>query len=157
MRAAETVKTLITALQSADLELAASVLADGFKLVGLTPEALQKQTFLALQSELVAAMPDFSYNFSEVHHKHEQVTALIRISGTQTNDLSLPMVGLRTVAATGLAILLPQTNVIFRVEKDQVVVMECELVPGGGLAGLLQQIGAEITLMPRGHAIHDQG
>jgi hypothetical protein len=145
----ETIMTFMTALQSGDLELAARVSSADFVVSGLLTRPLGQSEFLALQGELLTAMPDFSYNLTDVRRSGDDVQALIGISGTQTNDLSLPMVGLQPVAATGLAISLPQTRVMYQVEEGQVLAMEIEQVVGGGLSGLLQQIGAELSLMAR--------
>jgi hypothetical protein len=147
--AVKTVKTFMTALQSGDLKLAASLMSDDFILGGLTPSPLTKPEFLALQSELLRAMPDFSFNLSDVHKVDDEVQALIRITGTHTGDLSLPIYGLKAVAATGLAIALPQVEVAFQREHHRIVGMRVQSVTGGGLTGLLQQIGAELPLQPR--------
>jgi hypothetical protein len=147
--AVKTVKTFMTALQSGDLELAASLMSDDFLLGGLTPTPLTKPEFLTLQSELLAAMPDFSFNLSDVQKVDDEVQALIRITGTHTGDLSLPIYGLQAVAATGLAVALPQVGTAFQVEHHRIVGMRVESVTGGGLTGLLQQIGAELPLQPR--------
>ena len=149
MSAVKTVKTFMTALQSGDLELAASLMSDDFLLGGLTPTPLTKPEFLTLQSELLAAMPDFSFNLSDVQKVDDEVQALIRITGTHTGDLSLPIYGLQAVAATGLAVALPQVGTAFQVEHHRIVGMRVESVTGGGLTGLLQQIGAELPLQPR--------
>jgi hypothetical protein len=145
----ETVMTFMTALQSGDLELAARVSSIDLVVSGLLTRPLGQSEFLALQGELLTAMPDFSYNLTDVKRSGEDVQALISISGTQTNDLSLPMVGLQPIQATGLTIDLPQTRVIYQVEEGHVLAMEIERVVGGGLSGLLQQIGAELPLLER--------
>ncbi len=145
----EIVLTFMTALQSGDLELAARVSTPDFIVSGLLTRPLGQNEFLALQNELLAAMPDFSYNLTDVERSGTDVRAFIRISGTQINDLALPMVGLPSMAATGLAVSLPQTQVVYRVEEGLIQAMEIEQVVGGGLSGLLQQIGAELPLLER--------
>ncbi len=71
MTAVEIVKTFITALQSGDMEMAATIMADDFVARGLADHELDKRAFLAMQSELQDAMPDLSYNLSEAHtHEH---------------------------------------------------------------------------------------
>lgn len=145
----ELVEEMITALQGGDLGLAANTLADSFEMTGLTPKALSKRQFLGVQSELLAAMPDFSYNLSELRDDEKVVHAIIRISGTQTHDLDLPLFGLENIPATGLAVSLPQTRVTYQIENDKVVRMSAETIVGGGLSGLLQQVGAELPLLPR--------
>src|SRR5262249_27096388 len=128
----ETVMTFMTALQSGDLELAARVSSSDLVVSGLLTRPLSQREFLALQGELLIAMPDFSYNLTDLKRNGDDVQALIRVSGTQTNNLSLPMVGLQSIPATGLAVGLPQTRVIYQVEEGQVLAMEIEQVVGGG-------------------------
>ncbi|MBV9231408.1 MAG: hypothetical protein JOZ18_19010, partial [Chloroflexi bacterium] len=67
MSAVETVKTFVTALQSGDMELAAGIASGEFVVSGLTPALLDKGEFLAIQSELLAGISDFSYNLENVH------------------------------------------------------------------------------------------
>jgi hypothetical protein len=149
MNAIDTVKTCITALQSGDLELAASTLSDDFLLTGLTPTPLRKNEFLSLQGELLTAMPDFSYNLTEIHKEEGDVVALTQITGTHTRDLTLSMLEVPTLQATGIAVTLPQVRTVFQVEEGKVLGMQVEVVPGGGVEGLLQQVGAELPILPR--------
>jgi len=149
MSTVEIVKTLITALQSGDLELAASTMSDSFQESGLTPSPLSRDEFLTVQSELLAAMPDFSYNLSNIQVEGDTVKALIAITGTHNNILSLPMFGLQTIEPTGLAVELPQVESTYRVVSGKVVEMRTPQVQGTGFSGLLQQVGAELPLLPR--------
>jgi hypothetical protein len=145
----ETVNALVTALQSGDLELAASLLSEDCVVSGFAPEPLKRAKFLALQSQLLAAMPDFSYNLSQIDAEGKNAHALITITGTNTNNLELPEFGLQSIPATGLQIVLPQVPCSWRVRHEAVVKIDMEEVPGGGLTGLLQQIGAELPIAPR--------
>lgn len=150
MSAIETVRTLITALQSGELDMAAQYMTDDFVLEGLAPQALSRPDFLALQSELQGAMPDFSFNLSEAKKiKDGPVTALVQISGTHTNDLHLPLFGIPLISATGISVNLPQVHAAFLLADHKIAAMRTESVPGGGLAGLLQQLGAELPVLPR--------
>ena len=149
MSATEIVKSFITALQSGDTEVAATFISDDFVVRGWTPYPLDKAKFLATQSALLDAMPDFSYNLSDVHKAGDGVEALIQVTGTQTNDLILPMHGMPPFPATGLAIDLPQVKVRFVLKEHKVSEMNVESIPGGGLAGLLQQVGTELPVAPR--------
>ena len=156
MDAIDTVKTLITALQSGDMNLAADTLADDFTERGLTAQTLDKSAFLALQSALLAAMPNFSYNLTDVREEDGKVIAHIRISGTQLNELVLPPVlGVPTIAPTGLDVDLPQVAATYTVVGEKVAAMLVESVAGGGLDGLLQQVGTELPLQPRIRDIAD--
>lgn len=160
--AIETVKTLLTALQANDLELAANTLSDDFQFSGFAPKTLHKNEFLALQSELHSGMPDFSYNprdirlddqhaatQGELRERDVLVRALIHMTGTQTADLALPLFGLPVIAATGLALILPETSMSCTVMGKLVSAMHLDPISGGGLSGLLQQSGAELPLEHR--------
>ncbi len=149
MSATEIVKTFITALQSGDMEVAANYMSDDFVVRGWTPYPLDKAKFLATQSALLDAMPDFSYNLSDAHKAGNEVEALIQVTGTQTGDLALPMHGMPPFPATGLAVDLPQVQTRFVLKDNKVSEMNVESVPGGGLTGLLQQVGTELPVAPR--------
>jgi len=150
MSARETVKTFMTALQSDDMETAANAMADDFTFHGWTRHPLDKGQFLALQSRLLAAMLDFSYNLSDVHKEKSGhgATAFISITGTHTNALDLPLPGFLPIEATGLAIALPQAHAYYKFEGDKIREMSVEDVPGGGLMGLIQQVGSELPTAP---------
>lgn len=139
----------MTALQSGDLELAAGLMSDDFVASGFTPNPLDKGEFLALQSALHDAMPDYALHFSDIQAQGNLVKALVQITGTHTQDLELPEFGLPLIPATGLAVDLPQVQTEYRVAGDRVAEMRFKPGPGGGLAGLLQQIDTELPVAPR--------
>ena len=64
MSAREIVKTFMAALQSGNMEAVGEQMADEFVGSGLASQPLDKETFLAMQSELCDAMPDLSYNLT---------------------------------------------------------------------------------------------
>lgn len=149
MNSEEVARTFMTALQSGDFELAAGLMSDDFVASGFASEPLDKGQFLAMQSELHDAMPDYAFHFSEIEGRDNRVSSLVQITGTHTRDLALPLFGLPLIPATGLAIDLPQAHVEYRIAGDRIAEMRFERVPGGGLAGLFQQIGAELPVLPR--------
>jgi hypothetical protein len=152
----ETVMSFITALQSGDIELAANRMTSDFTMSGFFAKPLDESEFLVMQSKLLAAMPDFSYNTSELQEEEQgMVKALLQITGTQSNDLDLSLLGIRPIQATGLAVTLPQTPVTYQMKEGKIASMKWEQFAGGGMSGLLQQIGAELPLAPRGVTIAD--
>ena len=155
MSAIDTVKTFVTALQSGDMQLAADTMAEDFKLSGLTPRELDEREFLVMQSRLLAAMPDFSYNLADIREEGDEVKASIHITGTQTGDLSLPMLGLEPMQATGLAVDLAQMETSYRVVDGKVAAMHAVPIAGSGLPGLVQQVGTELPLMAREKTFND--
>jgi len=149
MNSTEIVQTFITALQWGDMEVAVSRIADDFVFSGWTPQPLDKGEFLAMHSELKGAMPDYSFHLSNVQEGDEGVEAFIQITGTQMRDLSLPTFGVPLIRYTGIDVSLPQVRTNFSLAGDKITEMRVESVPGGGLTGLLQQIGTELPVLPR--------
>lgn len=151
MSAIDTVNTFLTALQSGDMGLAANTMSDDFTMSGFAPKTLNKNEFLVTHSNLLTAMPDFSYNMThEQLEENGEVQTELEITGTQLNPLTLSAIGLQTIPETGLAVTLAQAQTTFKVNSEnQVTSMAMQPTPGGGLEGLLQQVGAELPLEPR--------
>src|SRR5713226_5406796 len=104
MDAIDTVKTFMTALQSGDFDLAAQYMSDDFSMSGWTAQPIGKGEFLAMQSELLAAMPDLSYHLQDLQEELDGVRGLMSLSGTHTQDLALPMFGVPLIPATGIEV-----------------------------------------------------
>lgn len=146
----EIVKTFITALQSGDMELAAGLMSDDFVASDFTLDRLSKGEFLAMQGALHDALPDYDFHLSDLQKQEQGAGALIQITGTHTEDLALPLFGLPLIPATGLAVNLPQVRTEYRIDSGgKIDEMHFESLPGSGLAGLLQQIGTELPVLPR--------
>ena len=71
------------------------------------------------------------------------------LSGTHTQDLALPMFGIPLIPATGIAVELPQVQTEYTFDTGKVKAMHVETLAGGGLTGLLQQIGTELPVLPK--------
>ena len=152
MSAIDTVNTYMTALQSGDIELAADTMSDDFVMSGFASKELNKNQFLSTYSNLLASMPDLSFNMAdELSEADGTVQVEIEITGTHLNQLSLPVLGIQPIEPTGLAVTLAQAKTTYHVNgENKVTRMEMQPVVGGGLEGLLQQVGAELPLEPRG-------
>lgn len=148
MNSQEIVKTVITALQSGDFSEAANYMAPDFQLVGWMPQPLNEGQFLALQAELDAAMPDFSYQLSDLHGHADVVEGLIQVSGTHTRTLALPLLDIPPMRETGQQVVLPQVAVKFLLKDGKITEMGVQPVDGGGMEGLLQQMN-DVPISPR--------
>jgi len=72
------------------------------------------------------------------------VTAKAHISGTQTAPLSLPALGIQSFAATGKHVQLPYEQLTATVKNGKLTRLEAEHVEGGGVPGVLAQLGAKM-------------
>lgn len=136
----------MAALGAHDFATCASYLTDDFTFTGLMSEPLGRTEFLALEQAFYRAMPDCSYFVSNVEAEDEIVRATVQRKGTHTGELTLPISSLPSIPATGKTLYLPAEPFEYGIDKDKIMYIEVWPVPGGGIEGLLSQLG--ITLPP---------
>lgn len=141
MQPVQVVKAFMAAMEAQDFDQAASYLADGFTFAGSLRQGENKEGFIALNKAVRAAIPDYSYNLSDVRSAGETVGATIRVTGTHTGDLCLPRPDVPVIPATGRPVALPQEQQLYHIHDGKIHLLRIDEVPNGGLAGLLEQIG----------------
>jgi len=101
--------------------------------------------WVGMQSLLLAAFPDWSFNMQDVKEEGNKATTTHHITGTHTGDLDLSPMGMPTIPATGKAISLPVEHAEVTVEGGKIVKMHvADVSPDGGVPGILKQIGVEM-------------
>jgi len=141
MSAIDIVRAGLAATEAGDLEKMDAMLADDMKLVGPVPEPVGKREFIALQSALVSAMPDWKFNPTDFKEDGNVVTAMLQISGTQTGELNLPMPGMPKIPPTGKHVSLPEELTTFTVKNGKISMIDTASSPLGGVPGILSQLG----------------
>jgi predicted ester cyclase len=131
------------ALESRDLELLAALLADEFKATGPSLELSKEQTLAYLQV-LFTAFPQHSFGFAEFEEEGDHIRCFGHEKGTHDGLLDLTAVGMPlSVPPTGRSFQLPRSEFLFRVVGDKITGFTEEVEPGGGLAGILSQLGVK--------------
>ena len=138
----ETVKAFAAALEARDFEKSASYLSDDFVLSGPVPQPLGKQEFIAVQSAFQNAFPDWLFNSHNEVEQGDTVTATVATTGTHTRELVVPMPVMPPIPPTGKKIALPEEHMTFTFKGDKIASLASDNVPGGGVLGVLAQIGA---------------
>ncbi len=140
MNAAAIVQMAVRAIESHDIQVLSTLVADDFEfpLPGGIAQ-LHKNDYIGLMSVLVQAMPDLAFNVRHVEVQGNKVRLTTRWTGTQLGPLTLP--GLSPFQPTGRRIALPETLDEYTVSNDSIVSLWIEDVPGGGITGLLAQLG----------------
>jgi predicted ester cyclase len=141
MNAIDVVKAGLAASEAGQPGKFAEFLADDMVFTGPVPQPIGKREFIGLQTAMVAAMPDWKFNAKDFKQDGDKVTATFQITGTQTGELNLPMPGFPKVPASGKRVSLPQEGMTFRVIDGKISRMESAKVPGGGVPGVLAQLG----------------
>lgn len=147
MTKTEAVRAFSVALEAREFEKAASYLADDFVLSGPVPQPIGKQEFIAVQTAFENAFEDWAFNSHDEVEQGDKVIAAVQITGTHTRDLVVPIPGMPTIPATHKKVSLPEEHLEFTFKGDKIVSLTSDNVPGGGVPGVLQQIGVPLPPM----------
>lgn len=144
MNAVETVQTVLAAIEANDWERARGYLADDFIFGGAVPEPIGPDAWLGVHRALGSAMPDFSFNARGLHDENGQVAGHLQITGTQTRELALPVPGIPRIQPTGKRVSMPTEDITASVRGDKLATFMIGEVAGGGLPGILAQLGVAL-------------
>ncbi len=150
MSAKDTVEQLIKALEAQEWQTAATLLSDDFAEGGTLPgEAQSREDYLTAQKAIATAFPDWHYTVSDVQEQGNTVTLWLAGSGTHTGELVPPIPAMPAIPASGKLVTLPADHAEFMLKGGQITALRLETPLGGGLDGILEQIGA-VPLMEMG-------
>lgn len=144
MNAVETVQTVLAAIEANDWERARGYLADDFIFGGAVPEPIGPDAWLGVHRALGSAMPDFLFNARGLRDENGQVAGQVQITGTQTRELALPVPGIPRVQPTGKRVSLPAEDITATMRGDKLAAYMVGKVAGGGLPGILAQLGVAL-------------
>ena len=151
--ATEIVTAFMEALEFKEFDKAAAYLSDNFQFSGSSPLSLNKDKFISYSSALAAGMPNLTYHFHDLREVVERlgegnrVRATIQITGTHTNDFQVVPLGLPPIPATNNSVLLPEEHWEYAIKGDTIASIHVEQVSGGGIGGILQQLGIDIPII----------
>jgi predicted ester cyclase len=147
MNTIEVVKAGLAATEAGQFNKYAELLSDDMVFTGPVPQPIGKKEFIGLQSALVKAMPDWKFNATDFKEMGDRVTAMIRITGTQTGELSLPMPGLPKLPPTKKHVSIPAQLTTFVVKNGKIARIETDADPNAGVPGILSQLGVPMPPM----------
>lgn len=147
MSALDIVKEGLAAVEAGDFKKVDSMIADDMVLAGPVPQPLGKREFIGLQSALMRALPDWKFNATDFKETGDQVSATVQITGTHTGELELPMPGMPKIPPTGKKVALPREPITFTVKSGKLSRIETGNTPGGGVSGVLSQLGVQMPGM----------
>ena len=140
----EVAKRFADLLESGDVKGLQILLADDFRAKGATAELTKQQAIGYLQI-FFTAFPDHSFGFADFEEKGDLVNCTGQETGTHKGVLNLNPFGIPiSLPPTGKSFNLPKSVFTFRVVGDKVTYYGEEAVKGGGLAGILEQLGVKL-------------
>ncbi len=143
MDAEQTVREFMAAV-TADITAAEEMMDADFSVTGMSPAPIDRREFLTIHDGFNRAMPDRRFILSEVHSEGKTVSALVGMRGTHTGVLNAPIPGVEPIQPTYKQVDLPPTPMRFTLHDGKVAGIDAAPPPGGGLMGLLQQLGVRV-------------
>ena len=141
MKGIEVVNQLLDAIEGGDMVLAKSYLTADFVFAGPTPMPLTGEEWLDLHSRLCLAFPNWAFSRSGFKVSEDTVNFTVEVKGTHLGVLDLPHAGVVKMLPTDKDIKLPVEQVSIRVCDNHVQSFVVKEEKGGGLAGILDQLG----------------
>jgi len=144
MSSYEVAKKAADLLESRDLKGLQALLADDFRAKGATVELTKQQTLGYLRL-FFTAFPNHLFNFTDFEEKGDLVHCIGQETGTHKGVLDLNPFGMPvSLPPTGKSFTLLKSTFTFRVAGDKVRYFGEEAMKGGGLAGILEQLGVKL-------------
>jgi hypothetical protein len=144
------VNDFMRALQIKEYEKAATYLTNDFLFSGWTTQPLNASQMMDIMGGLKAGFPDLSYHFEVVHSTGEMVPGTVegtvQLTGHQSASFILPAIGTPPIPEKAAHISLPQEHWIFTLQQGKIVRIISRRVPGGGIEGLLNQMGVSLPI-----------
>lgn len=135
-------QALMEAIQSRSVEQVAVILANDFQAYGT--QLYTRQQFLDTLSIYANAFPDFTWEWFNPRVEGDGVMVYTQLSGTHTGTLDLTPLGIKIVIPpTGTAFTLPLEPWEISFSGKLVSEIEEHIVEGGGMRGILKQLGIE--------------
>jgi hypothetical protein len=139
MNARDVFERYSEALGRADLAAMAALVHDAFRLEGAGLDGIGKSEFLAAMKAQLDAFTGYSENPTDIREQGDVVHFVAHVTGTHSGTLALP--GMDPIPPTGRAIALPPEPAWVRISDGKLIVYHVTKVAGGGIEGIIQQIG----------------
>ncbi|GCE18037.1 nuclear transport factor 2 family protein [Dictyobacter kobayashii] len=152
MNSAETpsdiVRSFMNALDDNELDTATNYLAEDFLFSGWTPKPLDKNGFLSMIKDIKEGIPGLIFNLHNVlEPSSDRVTGTLQIKGYQSDSFIIPVLGTPPIPQTATSVSLPIEDVTYQLNGSTIASMVVQHVQGGGITGLLKQLGIDLTIV----------
>lgn len=145
MSLVEDARKLHSSAQAGDIDAVRAMLADDFVLEGPVPQPVDANAFLALMKALSSGFSNFSFHAKDVHqHGDDTVHVVVELGGLHDKTFDLTPLGLPPIPPTGKSFHLPTESVTLTAKNGKFVRYHLDPTTGGGLVGILQQLGVQL-------------
>lgn len=141
----EIVTSAFSSIEANDFATVEKFIHKDYLLTGAVPNPMGKKEVLTMLKSLKAGFPDLRFNLSGLQEQTGQVHGSFRITGTHTKALELGFLGMPSQPATRIKLQLPDEKMTVSFLGERISDLQVEPVEGGGLVGLLNQIGVALA------------
>jgi hypothetical protein len=120
------------------------ILDEGWALIRPVPQPMPRADVVKMLKGFKDGLPDFACHLSNVSETAGQITGTMKVTGTHTKTLDLSFLGIPPQPATGKEVQMPAEPIKVDFMGDKLSQLYVQSVEGGGVMGLLNQIGASI-------------
>ena len=147
MNPREIVQALLDSVQRGDFEKVRFLVSNDCQFSGPAPEPIKCEVWIGLTRNLKRAFPNIDYHF-HVDRVDGLSGHLVNISaelkGTHSGVLDLSLLGLGVTPATNKSFASPCEHVKVTIKDSKVASWVVEPIDGGGLMGILGQLGITV-------------
>jgi len=147
MNPRQIVQALLDSVQRGDFQKARFLVSNDCQFSGPVPELIKRETWMGINKNLKKAFPNLDYHFhvdSLDGLDGHVVKISAEIKGTHSGDLDLSSVGLGVTPATNKSFAAPHEHCRVTIKGGKVASWVVEPVEGGGLIGILGQLGLTV-------------
>ena len=143
--AEQVIRSVMSAIESANWGRARALLADDFVFSGPVPRPIDRDSWLGVHQALYSAMPDLRFNASDFADRPAGATFGVSLTMTHTGTLDLPPLGIHGAIGTGKKVALPAESCAVTVQDGQLTSWTNVTPPNGWLIGIASQLGLAVA------------
>ena len=147
MNQREIVQALLDSVQRGDFEKAKSLLSDDFQFSGPVPEPINRAAWMGINTNLKKAFPNLDYHFHIDGVEGDVAKISAELKGTHSGVLDLSPLGLGVTPATNKSFAMPREHGKVMIKDSKVTAWVVNQIEGGGLMGILGQLGIAVPTM----------
>lgn len=137
------VREALAVAETGNMQKLSGLVTEDMTFESAATDPLSKTAYLALLEALLQAIPNWQFDPKNFIERGNKVSVTLHINGTHTATLTLPMLA-QPLPATGKHFQSPPELCEFTFKSGKISRIVSQVVPGGGVRGLLAQLGAAL-------------
>jgi hypothetical protein len=146
MQITDIAKQVLDSIEQCKAASTGSLYTDDFRFTGAVPMPLDRDQYVEVMNKVCKGVPDWKFNYHDIHVDGQTVVVPVQVTGTHTRTLPGLMPGMPDLPATNRSFRLPPEEIKVTFRGDRISNVHVDPVPGGGVQGMLEQLGVAIPV-----------